>query len=123
MAIWKSGDQGMAQRQDMSHLGTEPIPTLFRRKAIPAIIGQLAILANNFLDRMYVGHIEGWGGESLTAIGLSTPILLFTTAIASLMAGGSPWVAILMAAPIIDGVSAAVILCLSLRTIHHLQEA
>ena len=96
MAIWKSGDQGMAQRQDMSHLGTEPIPTLFRRMAIPAIIGQLAILANNFLDRMYVGHIEGWGGESLTAIGLSTPILLFTTAIASLMAGGSPWVAILL---------------------------
>ena len=96
MAIWKSGDQGMAQRQDMSHLGTEPIPTLFRRMAIPAIIGQLAILANNFLDRMYVGHIEGWGGESLTAIGLSSPILLFTTAIASLMAGGSPWVAILL---------------------------
>ena len=38
--------------------------------------------------------------------------------------GGLPPVqAILMAAPIIDGVSAAVILCLSLRTIHHLQEA
>ena len=80
----------------MSHLGTEPIPTLFRRMAIPAIIGQLASLANNFLDRMYVGHIEGCGGESLTAIGLTTPILLFTIAITALVAGGSPWVSILL---------------------------
>ena len=96
MAIWERGNQGKTTRQDMTYLGSEPIPALFRRMAIPAIIGQLTILANNFLDRMYVGHIDGCGGESLTAIGLSTPILLFTTAIASLVAGGSPWVAILL---------------------------
>ena len=82
MAIWERGNQGKTTRQDMTYLGSEPIPALFRRMAIPAIIGQLTILANNFLDRMYVGHIDGCGGESLTAIGLSTPILLFTTAIA-----------------------------------------
>ena len=45
---------------------------------------------------MYVGHIEGCGGESLTAIGLTTPILLFTIAITALVAGGSPWVSILL---------------------------
>ena len=78
----------------MARFGTEPILRLFRRMAIPAVIGQLAVLANNFLDRMYVGHIEGCGGESLTAIGLSTPILLFTTAVAALVAGGSPLMAI-----------------------------
>lgn len=75
---------------DISQFGTAPVGKLFFRMALPAVLSQLVVLANNFLDRMYVGHIDGCGGAALTAIGVSTPVFLVSAALASLISGGAP---------------------------------
>lgn len=83
-------------KSDMARLGTEPIGKLFRSMAVPAVMGQLAVLANNFIDRLYVGHIGDCGGESLTAVGVSTPILMISLALATMVMGGTPLMSIFL---------------------------
>ena len=55
-------------------LGTAPVGPLFLRLALPAVLGQLAVLINNVVDRMWVGHIGGDGALALGAVGISLPI-------------------------------------------------
>lgn len=81
---------------DMARLGTEPVGKLFRSMAVPAVMGQLAVLLNNFIDRLYVGHIGDCGGESLTAVGVSTPIMLIAVALATMVMGGTPLMSIFL---------------------------
>lgn len=84
----------MGKRPDINEMATAPLGKLFFRMAVPLVISQLIMIANNMLDRMYVGHIEGCGGDSLTAVGLAVGIMLIPTAVASLISGGSPLLSI-----------------------------
>lgn len=84
----------MGKRLDIADMASAPLGKLFLKMAIPTVISQLIMIVNNALDRMYVGHIKGCGGESLTAVGVAVGVMLVPTAIASLISGGSPLLSI-----------------------------
>ena len=69
-------------------LGTEPVGPLFLRLAVPAVLGQLAVLINNVVDRMWVGHIGEDGALSLGAVGISLPIHHFFLSLILMLAVG-----------------------------------
>ena len=76
-------------------LGTAPVGPLFLRLALPAVLGQLAVLINNVVDRMWVGHIGSDGALALGAVGISLPIHhLFLAVILMLAVGASTSVSI-----------------------------
>lgn len=72
-------------------MGTEPIPKLMLRLAIPSIVAQLINVLYNIVDRMYIGHIPEIGSTALTGVGLTFPIILLVSAFSSFAgAGGAP---------------------------------
>lgn len=76
-------------------LGKEKIGKLFLKLSIPAVIAQLINVLYNIIDRMYIGHIETIGGDALTGVGVTFPIITFVSAFASLCSmGGAPKAAI-----------------------------
>lgn len=80
-----------------NRLGQENIGRLLFSLSLPAIIGQLVNLLYNIVDRIYIGHIEGIGGQALTGVGLAMPIVIIITAFAALVGmGGAPRMAIMM---------------------------
>jgi len=76
----------MTQNRDF--LGTEKIPRLIFRIAIPTVIAQIVNLLYNLVDRIYIGHIEEIGKDALTGVGVCFPILTAVSAFASLVGGG-----------------------------------
>ncbi|WP_352404992.1 MATE family efflux transporter [Sporanaerobacter acetigenes] len=82
---------------EKNRLGTEDVKKLLFSLAIPAIIGQLISLLYNLVDRMYIGHIEGIGGEALTGVGVTAPLLIIIAAFSVLIGmGGAPRASIKM---------------------------
>lgn len=80
-----------------NRLGTEDIKTLLFSLALPAIIGQLVALVYNLVDRMYIGHIPDIGGDALTGVGVTAPLLIMVSAFAVLIGiGGAPRASIKM---------------------------
>lgn len=78
-------------------MGTEKIPGLLARLAIPAVVAQVINLLYNIVDRIYIGHIPEIGASALTGVGLFTPILMLINAFAMLAgSGGAPRAAIAM---------------------------
>jgi len=74
-----------------NRLGTENVKSLLFSLALPAIIGQVVSLLYNVVDRMYIGHIPGMGGEALTGVGVTTPLLIMISAFSVLVGmGGAP---------------------------------
>ena len=78
-------------------MATEHIPKLLARLAIPAVVAQVINLLYNIVDRIYIGHIPGYGADALTGVGLFMPILMLVNAFALLAgSGGAPRAAISM---------------------------
>lgn len=78
-------------------LGTENIKKLLFSLALPAIIGQLVSLLYNMVDRIYIGHIPVIGGEALTGVGVTAPLITAIAAFAALVGmGGAPRASIKM---------------------------
>ncbi|WP_042678636.1 MATE family efflux transporter [Anaerosalibacter massiliensis] len=78
-------------------LGTENVKSLLFSLAIPAIIGQLISLLYNIVDRMYIGHIPEIGGDALTGVGVTAPLLIIISAFSVLVGmGGAPRASIKM---------------------------
>lgn len=72
-------------------LGEAPIPTLFWRMALPAVVAQIVNLLYNIVDRAYLGHMATGSVEALTGAGLFMPILMLMNAFAMMIgAGGAP---------------------------------
>ena len=87
----------MTKEDKTKALGNAPVGRLFLKLALPAVLGQLAMLANNVIDRAWVGHIAGDGTLSLGAVGVSFPIQhLFGSLTLLLAAGMGPSVSILL---------------------------
>ena len=82
------------QRSD-EKLGSERMLPLVFKMALPAVAAQLVNLLYGIIDKIYIGHIEGIGGEALAGVGLTTSVILFIAAFSSLVGGGgSPLAAI-----------------------------
>lgn len=78
-------------------LGTEPIPGLLFRMAMPSVFAQLVNLIYNMVDRAFVGHIETVGSLALAALGIVLPVTMIVMAFAQLIGmGGAPRAAIAM---------------------------
>lgn len=76
-------------------LGTERMLPLVFRMALPSVAAQLVNLLYGIIDKVYIGHIPGIGGEALAGVGITTSVILFISAFSSLVGGGgSPLAAI-----------------------------
>jgi putative MATE family efflux protein len=76
-------------------LGTERMLPLIFKMALPAVLAQLVNLLYGIIDKIYIGHIEGVGGEALAGVGITTSVIIFVAAFAQLVGGGgSPLAAI-----------------------------
>lgn len=62
----------METKQD-ERLGTEPIGRLILQMAVPAVAAQLINVLYNIVDRIYIGHIAGYGDMALTGSGRHFP--------------------------------------------------
>ena len=101
-------------------MGTAPLGKLVMSLALPAVAAQLINVLYNIVDRIYIGHIAGYGALALTGVGVTAPILTMISAFSAFAgAGGAPLAAIEMgrkdkeAAERIMGTSTALLLVFS----------
>ena len=84
----------MSIRSD-EKLGTDRMLPLVFKMALPSVAAQLVNLLYGVIDKIYIGHIPGVGGEALAGVGITTSVILFISAFSSLVGGGgSPLAAI-----------------------------
>ena len=84
-------------KSNSNAMGSERVPRLLARLAIPAVVAQVISLLYNIVDRIYIGHIPEHGADALTGVGLFMPILMLINAFALLAgSGGAPRAAIAM---------------------------
>lgn len=79
----------MAKRTN--DLGNDPVPSLLRRLALPAITAQVVNALYNIVDRMYIGHMKPDGDLAITGLGVTFAIIMFISALSALvgMGGGA----------------------------------
>ena len=72
-------------------LGKDGLWYLVLSLAIPTALGQAVNVLYAIVDRMYIGHIAGYGDIALAGVGVASPIAAFLSSFASLIGmGGSP---------------------------------
>ena len=52
-------------------LGSAPLGKLMFSVAVPSVAAQLINVLYNIVDRMYIGHIPGYGNVALTGVGVT----------------------------------------------------
>ena len=77
-------------------IGSDSIPKLLLKLAIPAIIAQLVNLLYNMVDRIFIGKLEN-GHLAMAGVGIVLPIIMIISAFSMLIGmGGAPVAAIKM---------------------------
>ncbi len=76
----------MARR--INDLGRDPVGPLMMRLALPVVTAQLVNALYNIVDRMYIGHIPEVGDLALTGVGVTFSVIMFITAMTSLVCVG-----------------------------------
>lgn len=72
-------------------LGKAPIGRLMLSMALPSVAAQVINLLYNIVDRIYIGHIEGYGDVALTGVGVTFPIIMLISAFSAFAGmGGAP---------------------------------
>ncbi len=72
-------------------LGTAPLGKLMLSMALPAVAAQIINVLYNIVDRIYIGHIPGYGELALTGVGITAPILMVISAFSAFAGmGGAP---------------------------------
>lgn len=72
-------------------LGTAPLGKLMLSMALPTVAAQVINVLYNIVDRIYIGHIEGYGQLALTGVGVTFPILMIISAFSAFAGmGGAP---------------------------------
>ena len=80
----------MQTKQD-ERLGSEPIGKLIISMAVPSVAAQIINVLYNIVDRVYIGHIAGYGDMALTGVGVTFPILMLISAFSAFAGmGGAP---------------------------------
>ena len=83
-------------KQD-ERLGTEPLGRLIVSLAVPSVAAQIINVLYNIVDRIYIGHIAGYGDVALTGVGVTFPILMVIAAFSAFAGmGGAPLASIEM---------------------------
>lgn len=83
--------------EEQRDLGKDKIGGLLIALAGPAIVAQLVNLLYNMVDRIFIGHIPNIGGDALTGVGVTAPLVIIISSFAALIGmGGAPRVAIKM---------------------------
>ncbi len=78
------------QKND-ERLGTAPLGRLMLSMALPAVAAQIINVLYNIVDRIYIGHIAGYGELALTGVGITAPILTVISAFSAFAGmGGAP---------------------------------
>lgn len=72
-------------------LGSAPLGKLMLSMALPTVAAQVINVLYNIVDRIYIGHIEGYGQLALTGVGVTFPILMVISAFSAFAGmGGAP---------------------------------
>ena len=72
-------------------LGNAPLGRLMVSMALPAVAAQVINVLYNIVDRIYIGHIPGYGELALTGVGVTAPILMVISAFSAFAGmGGAP---------------------------------
>lgn len=72
-------------------LGSAPLGKLMLSMALPAVAAQLINVLYNIVDRIYIGHIHGYGDVALTGVGVTFPIITLISAFSAFAGmGGAP---------------------------------
>ena len=72
-------------------LGSAPLGRLMVSMALPAVAAQVINVLYNIVDRIYIGHIAGYGELALTGVGVTAPILMVISAFSAFAGmGGAP---------------------------------
>jgi putative MATE family efflux protein len=72
-------------------LGCAPLGRLMLGMALPSVAAQLINVLYNIVDRIYLGHIPGYGELALTGVGITAPILMVISAFSAFVGmGGAP---------------------------------
>lgn len=83
----------MERIDEKSRLGSEPIPGLMVKLAIPSVLAYLVNILYNIVDRIYIGHLES--SLAITGVGVCLPIIQLVSAFSAFAgAGGAPLAAI-----------------------------
>ncbi|SHK48088.1 MATE family efflux transporter [Hespellia stercorisuis] len=91
------------KKQD-ERLGTEPIGRLIVSMAVPAVAAQIINVLYNIVDRIYIGHIAGYGDLALTGVGVTFPILMAIAAFSAFAGmGGAPLASIQLGKKDVEG--------------------
>ena len=79
------------QEKQEERLGSEPIGKLIISMAVPSVAAQVINVLYNIIDRVYIGHIAGYGDMALTGVGVTFPILMLISAFSAFVGmGGAP---------------------------------
>ena len=73
----------------VNHLGSDPIPQLVRRLALPAMLAQFVNVLYSIIDRMYIGNIANVGDIALAGVGICGPIVTMISAFAAWIGNGA----------------------------------
>lgn len=83
------------QKSTPTELGTEPVPQLLFKYAVPAIISMVVASLYNIIDSIFIGHIPNDGPRCITALAIAFPLMNLSAAFGSLVgAGGAALVSI-----------------------------
>lgn len=81
----------MKREMNEERLGTAPLGRLMVSLALPAVAAQLINVLYNIVDRIYIGHIQGYGDVALTGVGVTFPIIMLISAFSAFAGmGGAP---------------------------------
>jgi putative MATE family efflux protein len=75
-------------KQD-ERLGTAPLGRLMAGMALPSVAAQLINVLYNVVDRIYIGHIGGYGELALTGVGVTAPIIAIISAFSAFAGMGA----------------------------------
>lgn len=91
------------KKQD-EKMGTMHLGKLIAQMAIPAVAAQVINVLYNIVDRIYIGHIPGYGDMALTGVGVTFPILMVIAAFSAFAGmGGAPLASIQLGKKNIEG--------------------
>lgn len=89
--------KGNTKGKKETDLANEPVGKLLFRLSLPAITAQVVNVLYNMVDRMYIGHIPGYGAQALTGLGVAFPLIMIISAFTALISmGGAPRASIMI---------------------------
>lgn len=99
-------------------LGSAPLGKLIAEMALPAVAAQIINVLYNIVDRIYIGHIHGYGDMALTGVGVTFPILMVISAFSAFAGmGGAPLASIQLGKKNYEGAEKILGNCVSLLLI------